>query len=364
MRVELSGYGCRRAAIFVLGLATSLAAPIAAASTDTLWTDFRTRFIADDGRVVDTGSGGVSHSEGQGWSMLFAEANDDRSSFDRIWKWTREHLELDDSALFAWRWNPAAETPVDDPNNSTDADLTIAWALERAARRWHDPAYGDASRHIRDAIRRQLLRIRDGRYVLLPGRRGFERDEGLVLNPSYLVVPALRTFAQREPDHEWGRVLADGLELLRDARFGRHGLAPDWLLLAADGRLAPAPGWPPRFGFDAVRIPLYLVWGGITDPDQLAPYRNYWSCTNGSCTRPVPAWVDLATGESADFAASEGVRAVRSLVLDDPGAIPQRADKGADYYSSALLLLARIAFAERNAAPTRAAKESAATGHP
>src|SRR5690606_25275712 len=77
MRVELSGYGCRRAAIFVLGLATSLAAPIAAASTDTLWTDFRTRFIADDGRVVDTGSGGVSHSEGQGWSMLFAEANDD-----------------------------------------------------------------------------------------------------------------------------------------------------------------------------------------------------------------------------------------------------------------------------------------------
>jgi endoglucanase len=363
MRVEHSAPRWRMA-VCVSILVAGFAAPLAAASTGVAWSDFRERFVGVDGRVIDTGSGGVSHSEGQGWSMLFAEANDDRASFDRIWKWTREHLELDDSALFAWRWNPAAETPVDDPNNSTDADLTIAWALERAARRWHEPAYGEASQRIRDAIRRQLLRIRDGRYVLLPGRRGFERDAGLVLNPSYLVVPALRAFAHLEPEHEWDRVLADGLELLRDARFGRHGLAPDWLLLASDGRLAPAPGWPPRFGFDAVRVPLYLVWGAITDADQLAPYRNYWSCAGESCARPVPAWVDLATGESAEFSASEGVRAVRSLVLGDPGAIPQRADKGADYYSSALLLLARIALAERNAAAARTASGSAATGHP
>lgn len=364
MRVEFPGYRFPRVAVLVFVLMTTLIASAAAATTGTAWTDFRARFIAENGRVVDTGSGGVSHSEGQGWSMLFAEANDDRASFDRIWKWTREHLELDDSALFAWRWNPAAQTPVDDPNNSTDADLTIAWALERAARRWHDPTYGEASRRIRDAIRRQLLRIRDGRYVLLPGRRGFERDAGLILNPSYLVVPALRAFARLEPDREWDRVLANGLELLRDARFGRHGLAPDWLLLGNDGRLAPAPGWPPRFGFDAVRVPLYLVWGGVDDPMQLEPYRRWWRCVGDACAQPVPAWVDLATGESADFAASEGVRAVRSLVLGDPGAIPQRADKGADYYSSALLLLARIALVERNAAAARTATGSAATGHP
>src|SRR5206468_12412320 len=57
------------------------------------WAKYRERFVAEDGRVLDTGNQAVSHTEGQGWAMLFAEAAGDRASFDRIWNWTRTKLQ-------------------------------------------------------------------------------------------------------------------------------------------------------------------------------------------------------------------------------------------------------------------------------
>ena len=42
----------------------------ASAADQAEWLAFRNRFIAPEGRVVDTGNGGVSHSEGQGYAML------------------------------------------------------------------------------------------------------------------------------------------------------------------------------------------------------------------------------------------------------------------------------------------------------
>ena len=54
---------------------------------------YRDRFVTEDGRVLDTGNKEVSHTEGQGWAMLFAEAADDRASFAKIWQWTRDNLQ-------------------------------------------------------------------------------------------------------------------------------------------------------------------------------------------------------------------------------------------------------------------------------
>ena len=53
----------------------------ASAGEDEYWRLYRTRYI-DGGRVLDTGNKDVSHSEGQGWGMLLAEANGDRRTFD------------------------------------------------------------------------------------------------------------------------------------------------------------------------------------------------------------------------------------------------------------------------------------------
>ena len=89
---------------FRLAIALCLAAATAYAQDDALageWTKYRNRFVAEDGRVRDTGNKDVSHTEGQGWAMLFAESCDDRATFDRIWRWTHDKLQRDDNALFS-----------------------------------------------------------------------------------------------------------------------------------------------------------------------------------------------------------------------------------------------------------------------
>jgi endoglucanase len=48
--------------------------------------------VTEAGRVVDTAKGLISHSEGQGYGLLLAVAAGDRSTFDRIWGWTRANL--------------------------------------------------------------------------------------------------------------------------------------------------------------------------------------------------------------------------------------------------------------------------------
>src|SRR5579885_369047 len=122
------------------------------------WSVYRSRFVTDEGRVLDTGNKQVSHTEGQGWAMLIATAAGDRESFARIWGWTREKLQRHDNALFSWRYDPSDEkAPVADVNNASDGDILIAWALLRASRRWNETDYGRMADRILGDIRRRLL---------------------------------------------------------------------------------------------------------------------------------------------------------------------------------------------------------------
>lgn len=307
---------------------------LAAASPADDWQRYRQRYI-DGGRVLDTGNRSVSHSEGQGWGMLLAEANDDRATFDRLWRWTRDNLQRDDVALFAWRYDPGAAPPVQDRNNASDGDLLIAWALLRAGERWQAAEYTRASAAIRKAIRRHLIRQYAGRTLLLPGLHGFEHNDRLVVNLSYLVAPAILAFAEREPDAGWHLLLLDGERLIEEARFGEFQLPPDWLAVAKDGTLAPAAGWPARFSFDAVRVPLYLAWSETPNRDLLQPFRQFWNCCS-----TVYAWVDLDSGERSPYPASPGVQSIAALLDDRPAAT---ATVDEDYYSASLRLLAGLA---------------------
>ena len=69
------------------------------------WKQYKNRFLMSNGRILDTNNGNISHSEGQGTAMLFAVTNNDRRSFEQIWRWTVEHLQIRGDALFAWKWN-------------------------------------------------------------------------------------------------------------------------------------------------------------------------------------------------------------------------------------------------------------------
>lgn len=308
------------------------------------WLKYRDRFIGADGRVHDTGNKEISHTEGQGWAMLLAESFDDRPTFDRVWNWTRDKLRRPDSALFSWRWDPNSENPVTDTNNATDGDILIAWALERAARRWHDPAYRREAGPMLVEIRDKLVQRVGGTLVLMPGGDGFKATDGTVIvNPSYYIYPALEAFARIDPSPLWARLRRAGLHLLAKARFGPWGLPTDWVTISEKGEVAPAAHLPPRFGFDAIRIPLYLIWGSQATAARLAPDLHFW---DGFVDKPIPAWVDVADGSVAPFPAPAGFRAVIELTRSwhgrKPLALPEIGDQD-DYYSASLILLAGLA---------------------
>jgi endoglucanase len=278
--------------------------------------------------------------------MLFAVMFGDQEAFDRISGWTASTLRRDHDSLHAWRYVPsAAGNKVEDTNNATDGDLLIALALARAARRWHRPDCAQAAASITRDIVRLLVRDVAGRTVLLPGANGFVTEQTVVVNPSYYIFPALAELARwAEPYPLWAKVTSDGLSLITTARFGRWQLPPDWLAISRlDGAMTPAPAWPARFSYDAIRVPLYLVWGRIMPQIIEDAFLAYWS----GPLENIPAWVDLTTDLPAPYQASPGIQAVAQLIRSaraESVAQPLPPISAApDYYSAILILLARIA---------------------
>lgn len=320
------------------------------ASETSEWAAFRSRFIHPEGRVVDTGNGGISHSEGQGWALLCAERAGDRATFDLILAWTRRVMARRHDNLFAWRFRPDANGGfVDDPNNATDGDLMIAWALLRAGQRWRDAEHTALGAAIARDVLRLLVRQVGDDVVLLPGLAGFEQREHVVVNPSYYAFPAFRALAQTVPDPLWLRLAADGIGLLRRARFGRWGLPSDWVALPrGGGRPAPAPGWPPRFSYDAVRVPLYLAWAGMAREPAAMSAARFW--TDPGHAR-MPAWVDLNSDATSPYLAPAGIRAIAQVTSSRQATEALSAPlpgvgESKDYYSAILTLLARLASRE------------------
>ena len=315
------------------------------------WEVFKRRFMPGDGRVVDTGNGGVSHSEGQGWGMLLAVAFDDQVTFDAVHGWTTRNLRRPGDHLHAWRFLPQAAQPVPDSNNATDADLFIAAALWRASWRWGRPELAREAQAVARDILRLAVREVGGRTVLLPGAAGFEQTAALTINPSYYVFPALEELASLAPSPVWARLQTDGRALLGEARFGRWKLPPDWLRLDRHtGALSPHPNWPARFSYDAIRVPLWLAWSE-QKPDVVSQsFSNYWTLY-----KPIPpAWVDLNTNVSATYPAPSGMVAIGHIAtaLTQPARKARVPDgfpalhASPDYYSAALIMLSRCAWQE------------------
>jgi endoglucanase len=334
----------------LIGTPAALAGPrrVAAGATDD-WASFRERFITAEGRVVDTGNGAISHTEGQGCGLLFAEYFDDPATFDRILSWTSRVLRRPNDALHAWRYRPGDKNPVSDTNNATDGDLLIAWALARAARRWGALDHARAAADIaHDVLRLLTVRV-GGNLLLLPGVAGFEQPAAVVVNPSYYVFPAFATLASLAPSPAWNGLQLHGQWLIEQGRFGHWNLPPDWLSVGrTNGALAPAPPWPPLCSYDAIRVPLYLAWAGLSAP-AIAAFAAFYGPRNGA---HPPAWVNLETQAEATYPASPGMLAVGRIAAAAGSSSAASVDFPAvadapDYYSALLTLLARIAWQER-----------------
>jgi endoglucanase len=311
----------------------SKAVPAKAEPLDGMWTTFRQLYLDASGRIVDNGNGGISHSEGQGYGMLLATLVGDRGAFESMAQWTQNTLGRQDVALHAWRYDPRQPNPVTDWNNATDGDLLIAWALARAASQWGTEGAAQRSGQIRSAIRQRLVVERFGQHLLLPGLEGFDNGQSVTLNPSYFIWSALDAFSRLDGEEAWGPVIESSEALVRQSRFGPAGLPTDWIVVGPEGHPTPAPDKPPRFGFDAVRVPLYAVAGRRAA--LVAPVADYWRAQSAG-GRQVAAWIDVTTGEQAPFPLSPGGMDVMKRTLGQP------LDKEAlaqDYYGCVLQLL-------------------------
>jgi endoglucanase len=328
---------------FEMGELDARSIPLGGALTqdDAVWQEWKRRFLTDQGRVVDTANGQMSHSEGQGYGMALAVAAADRVAFERIWAWTRANLMVRPDELVAWRWEPDKRAGIGDVNNASDGDILIAWALTEAAEFWGEVSYRIAGRRIAVEVSRKtfLLKTAFG-AIILPAVLGFtgeERPDGPVVNLSYWVFPALERLKIVAPEVDWKGVTQSGLDLLKAARFGKEKLPPDWLSLK-DGKPAPAQNFPVSFGYDAIRAPLYMAFAGIGERDHYAPFVALWR--GGAATRKL----DLATG-AGEALPEGGYRAPSALVLcAATGAkFPpelRRAEANEHYYPATLRLLA------------------------
>jgi endoglucanase len=311
------------------------------------WAAYKSRFVTDNGRVIDTANDGISHSEGQGYGMLLAVAAGDRATFDLIWGWTRANLMVRDDELIGWRWDPNQRPGVADMNDASDGDLLVAWALTEAAETWGSLPYRVASRRVAVEVGRKLIVWHTAHgNLLLPGVSGFsaeERTDGPVINLSYWVFPAFERLPLVAPEIDWAGLSRDGLELVKRLRFGPADLPSDWISLH-DSNPHPANGFPKRFAYNSFRIPLYIAWAGLGRPEIYAPFTKIWQ-NSGRDALPI---VDVLTGKPTEWASEEGYTAVFTLTAcAATGASftsrDRRVHPNDNYYSATLQLLALVA---------------------
>ena len=188
---------------------------------------------------------GVRFLEGQAYAMLLSVAADDRSRFDRVWGWTRAHLQRSDG-LLSWRW---ADGHVVQDEPAADADLDAARALALAADRFGEPSYRDASRSLTRAIVRDETTFAADRPVLVAGR--WARSEAVV-NPSYWSPRAYQELGFPK--------VAESSRKLTD-RLTSSGLPPDWARVQPYRVVpsGPPPGGDAAYSYDAVRLPIRLA---------------------------------------------------------------------------------------------------------
>lgn len=314
-----------------IGLSSAAARVPDAPTFDAVWTAFKAAHVRA-GQVTDSFSG-IAHSEGQGYAMLFSVWAGDFATFKEVWAFTRKLQRPD--GLFSWRWESGKVT---DPNNATDGDIYIAWALLEAAQRFGDAAYKQEALRVLDAMKALRVMTKHGE-VFLPGLAGFVDPENSLVraNLSYWVFPAFDAFRQVHDAPFWSKLIDTGLRLQGYSFFGRHQLPADWVVLADP--VVPY-GAPPKFGYDAIRVPLFLAWAKKIDHPALARFKAF------AKSPEFPAVVtlnnDAAKVEKAPSFALVGQvveRIGKEKYLAPGTVIPP------DYYGKALMLLAQRALA-------------------
>ena len=237
-----------------------------------LWQNYATRFVQDDGRVLNSSlNPSESNSEGQSYAMFFALVGNDRARFDKLWTWTKANMAGNDISrnLPGWLWGKTktGEWGVIDANSASDADLWVAYALLEAARVWNVPQYrADAQLMLANVEKTLIVRVPGLGKMLLPGPVGYSYPDGLWrFNPSYQVLAQLRRFHKERPNGGWNDVAESNAKMLADTKSNPHGLAANWVGYRATsanaGMFVVDPYSDDLGSYDAIRT---YLWAGMT----------------------------------------------------------------------------------------------------
>jgi len=291
---------------------------------DALWSLYKYQFL-DDGRVISP-ENGFSTSEAQGYAMLRSVWSGDRATFDRVWQWTRGHLQIRGDALFAWKWRDQ----VVDKNSAADADTDIALALILASRRFSDPIYREQARPIlNDIWQKEILKIND-RYFITAGDWAAS-EKFPVIHVGYLAPYAYRVFAGADPEHPWKKLVDGAYDLLHWIYSQEKlKLPPD--IVYVDRRTGAVSIAHPEtkritvFSYEAVplfwRVALDAKWSFYPEPrlrrQMLAFFQNEWA------TRGKFFDVYSLNGEPiSQFEGQPLYAAVHSLALHQDGKLAE-----------------------------------------
>ena len=312
------------------------------------WDAYKAKFLDASGRIIDDANGNISHSEGQGYGLLLAYLANSPADFEQIWYFTRTELLLRDDGLAVWKWDPAGTPHVTDANNASDGDLLIAYALALAGSAWNRSDYIEAAAKMAQALLSHVVVSSGGRTLLLPGVKGFDapdRKDGPIINPSYWVYEAIPVMALLAPSNAWQKLSDDGLSLLQSMQFGPRKLPADWVSL--NRMPSPAKGFDAEFGYNSVRIPLYLARAGVSDKALLSRLRQ--GMTDGA---GVPATIDLTSGNPKTPLTDAGYRIINDVVacVTEGTKLPESSQQFVPslYYPSTLHLLGLAFIGEKH----------------
>lgn len=349
----------RRACLTLLAAALAAPAATPAAADETFlvrqisdplhplqqaWRGWKGLCLMADGRIVDGFQDGASHSEGQGYGLVLAAMFGDLPSCRAIIDWTERHLAVRPDALLAWRWRPRAVPQIEDPNNASDGDLFYAWGLLLAADLAQDDSWrGRAALIARDLDRLCLIEhpAGSGAVVLLPAAEGFQRPEGVLVNPSYYMPLAMVRLADSTGTPRLAEAARSGMALVD--RLGEAGPVPDWVLLDGADPVPPPAGFSGASGYEAVRVPLFALWSGrARSPAVLAHIR----ATAGAGLDATPTRIDAATGAAMERSSHPGYGAVARLAAcaaeGGVGSLMPRFDADQPYYPATLHLMSLV----------------------
>jgi endo-1,4-beta-D-glucanase Y len=262
-----------------------------------LWNEYKQQDLDPvSHRTIDAQRGNITTSEGESYTMLRAVWENDRTTFDQSWEWSKDNLKRPTDSLPAWLWGKEPNgtygilTEQNGQNTASDADTDMALSLIMAGDRWHDPTYTIAGIQMIDDIWNQDVATVQGQPVLTADNLEKDDPTQVVVDPSYFAPYAYTIFAGLDPTHDWTGLetnmfsLVDQISSQPLDQSRSANIPPDWVIINRQtGSFSPPTGTDQTtdYSFDAMRLPFRLAldyeWFGNPEAKDLLSHYGFLS---------------------------------------------------------------------------------------